>query len=194
MAQLRAYADEANVKLTAKRQRLLQGSLAERDSTAEPVVRSISKPGKAEPDPFHGLFATTIDGKTQVVEYEPDSELRDTEQIPLQEPGGIEAFIRREVLRTRPTPGSTRARPRSATRSASTAISTSRSHCGRWRPSGRISWPWRRRPRDCWRGSWGPAPDSSCSRPACISRGSVALFKAGFIMSRTPAAYARLDY
>jgi type I restriction enzyme M protein len=32
-----------------------------------------------------------------VVEYEPDSELRDTEQIPLQEPGGIEVFIRREV-------------------------------------------------------------------------------------------------
>jgi type I restriction enzyme M protein len=33
-----------------------------------------------------------------VVEYEPDSELRDTEQVPLLEPGGIEAFIRREVL------------------------------------------------------------------------------------------------
>jgi len=33
-----------------------------------------------------------------VVEYEPDSELRDTEQIPLQEEGGIEGFLRREVL------------------------------------------------------------------------------------------------
>jgi type I restriction enzyme M protein len=98
MAQLRAYADEANVKPTAKRQKLLQGSLAERDSTAEPVIRAISKPGKAEPDPLRGLFPVTIDGKGQVVEYEPDSELRDTEQIPLQEPGGIEAFIRREVL------------------------------------------------------------------------------------------------
>jgi type I restriction enzyme M protein len=29
------------------------------------------------------------------VEYEPDSELRDFEQIPLLEEGGIEAFIRR---------------------------------------------------------------------------------------------------
>ncbi|HEY7243948.1 MAG TPA: hypothetical protein VH678_08710 [Xanthobacteraceae bacterium] len=36
--------------------------------------------------------------KAQVVVYEPDSELRDTEQIALQEPGGIEASIRREVL------------------------------------------------------------------------------------------------
>ena len=33
-----------------------------------------------------------------VVEYEPDNELRDTEQIPLTEDGGIEGFLRREVL------------------------------------------------------------------------------------------------
>ena len=33
-----------------------------------------------------------------VVEYEPDPELRDTEQVPLLEDGGIEAFFRREVL------------------------------------------------------------------------------------------------
>ena len=39
-----------------------------------------------------------MDGKQCVVEYEPDSDLRDTEQVPLLEPGGIEAFIRREVL------------------------------------------------------------------------------------------------
>ena len=33
-----------------------------------------------------------------MVEYEPDTDLRDTEQIPLTEDGGIEAFLRREVL------------------------------------------------------------------------------------------------
>ena len=33
-----------------------------------------------------------------MVEYEPDTDLRDTEQIPLQEEGGIDAFLRREVL------------------------------------------------------------------------------------------------
>ena len=33
-----------------------------------------------------------------MVEYEPDPDLRDTEQVPLLEPGSIEAFIRREVL------------------------------------------------------------------------------------------------
>ena len=50
------------------------------------------------PDPLRGLFETAINGKTAVVEYEPDTDLRDTEQIPLQEEGGIEAFLRREVL------------------------------------------------------------------------------------------------
>jgi type I restriction enzyme M protein len=33
-----------------------------------------------------------------VVEYEPDPDLRDTEQVPLLEEGGIEAFLHREVL------------------------------------------------------------------------------------------------
>ena len=37
-------------------------------------------------------------GRPAAVEYEPDTDLRDTEQIPLTEDGGIEAFLRREVL------------------------------------------------------------------------------------------------
>ena len=47
---------------------------------------------------MRGLFAATVKGKPVVVAYEPDTELRDTEQIPLLEEGGIEAFLRREVL------------------------------------------------------------------------------------------------
>jgi type I restriction enzyme M protein len=63
-----------------------------------PVIRRIHKPGKVEADPLRGLFPRTIDGKRCVVEYEPDSDLRDTETVPFKEPGGTEAFIRREVL------------------------------------------------------------------------------------------------
>ena len=63
-----------------------------------PVIRRIHKAGKAEADPLHGRFPAMIGNKACVVEYEPDSELRDTETVPLTEPGGIEAFIRREVL------------------------------------------------------------------------------------------------
>ena len=47
---------------------------------------------------MRGLYEAAVDGKRCVLEYEPDTELRDTEQIPLLEEGGIEAFIRREVL------------------------------------------------------------------------------------------------
>ena len=68
-----------------------------RSETAPPVIKKIHKKG-SKPDPLRGLFATTINGKPAVVEYEPDLDLRDTEQIPLQEDGGIEAFLRREVL------------------------------------------------------------------------------------------------
>ena len=61
------------------------------------LLKKIHKKG-AEPDPLHGLFEATVKGKPAVVEYEPDTDLRDTEQIPLLEEGGIEAFLRREVL------------------------------------------------------------------------------------------------
>lgn len=74
---------------------LKDGRIAE---DGAPVIRRIHKPGKVEADPLRGLFPLTIDGKRCVVEYEPDSDLRDTETVPLKEPGGIEAFIRREVL------------------------------------------------------------------------------------------------
>src|SRR5206468_4738005 len=40
----------------------------------------------------------TIGGKRCAVEYEPDPDLRDTEQVPLLEEGGVETFLRREVL------------------------------------------------------------------------------------------------
>ncbi len=71
---------------------------AERDGSAPLVIKKIHKPGRAEADPLHGLFPATIDGKPCVVEYEPDGDLRDTEQVPLLEDGGIEAFLTREVL------------------------------------------------------------------------------------------------
>jgi type I restriction enzyme M protein len=64
---------------------------------APPVIKKIHKKGTAA-DPLRGLFETTIGGKSAVVEYEPDPDLRDTEQVSLLEDGGIEAFLRREVL------------------------------------------------------------------------------------------------
>ena len=68
-----------------------------RSEDAPPVLRKIHKRG-IKADPLRGLFATNVNGRPAVVVYEPDTGLRDTEQIPLQEDGGIEAFLRREVL------------------------------------------------------------------------------------------------
>lgn len=67
------------------------------DESALAVIKKVHKPGTAA-DPLHGLFGVTINGVARVVEYEPDSDLRDTEQVPLLEVGGIEAFIARELL------------------------------------------------------------------------------------------------
>ena len=67
------------------------------DETGPPVIRKIHKRG-TEPDALHGLFEATVQGRTCVVEYEPDADLRDSEQVALTEPGGVDAFIAREVL------------------------------------------------------------------------------------------------
>ncbi len=75
-------------------------ALRETGSRADDAPRVISKVHKkgTTPDPLRGLFETSIAGKSVVVEYEPDPDLRDTEQVPLLEEGGIDAFLRREVL------------------------------------------------------------------------------------------------
>ncbi len=68
-----------------------------RRETAPPVIARIHGRGAAA-DPLRGRFAAEIGGRPAVVEYEPDSGLRDTERVPLREEGGIEAFMEREVL------------------------------------------------------------------------------------------------
>jgi type I restriction enzyme M protein len=73
-----------------------------RDDSAPAIIKKVL-PASAQADPLRGLFEILINGKTRVVQYEPDIELRDSEQIPLNEPAGewsdgIEAFFRREVL------------------------------------------------------------------------------------------------
>lgn len=91
-------AKKDGVKLAAKALKLIQATLASKDENAEPVIKKVHKAEKKQANALEGLFPVKIDGKDCVVEYEPDSDLRDTEQVPLLEEGGIEAFIKREVL------------------------------------------------------------------------------------------------
>jgi type I restriction enzyme M protein len=84
------------VKLPAPAKKAIYASTSWRSEDSPPVIRKIHR--AATPDPLRGLFEATIEGKSAVVEYEPDPELRDTEQVPLLEEGGIDAFLEREVL------------------------------------------------------------------------------------------------
>ena len=93
---LRVEGAEPERCYTAKEIRELKNK-GTRSESAAPVIRELHK-GSAEPDPLRGLFPDTISGKPAVVEYEPDPDLRDTEQVPLLHGGGIEAFLRHEVL------------------------------------------------------------------------------------------------
>ena len=69
----------------------------EKDENAPPIIKKVL-PADAEPNPLWGKVTMILNGKPAVVEYEPDPDLRDTEQIPLLHPGGIEAFLQEEVL------------------------------------------------------------------------------------------------
>lgn len=95
-----ATLEKAELKLSSADLKLILKAVSWRVETAPPVIAKVHKPGKAKPDPLRGLFEGRDGppGRPLVVEYEPDSDLRDTEQVPLLEEGGIEAFIRREVL------------------------------------------------------------------------------------------------
>jgi len=86
------------IKLGAADLKVLYKEVSWRDEMAPPVIAKVHKPGKQTADPLRGFFEDTVAGKAAIVDYEPDSDLRDTEQVPLLEDGGIEAFIRREVL------------------------------------------------------------------------------------------------
>lgn len=68
------------------------------DENGIPVIKKIYSKGKVKPNPLYGIYETEIQGKQVCVEFEPDTDLRDTEQVPLLEDGGIEGFFGREVL------------------------------------------------------------------------------------------------
>jgi type I restriction enzyme M protein len=89
---------KAAIRLPAADLKVILRAVSERSEDAPPVIAKVHKPGKAKADPLHGLFEPTVTGKSAIVEYEPDSDLRDTEQVQLLEDGGIEAYFKREVL------------------------------------------------------------------------------------------------
>ena len=83
-------------RLTARSKKLLRSELAEQDARSAPVIRRVcSKSTVAKP--MWGVVAVGKGPRARVVEYECDLQLRDVEQIPLQETDGIEGFWHREI-------------------------------------------------------------------------------------------------
>lgn len=87
-------------KLSAAEKKAIYKAVSWRDESAPPVIAKRTKlKASASFEPgFDGRYLITEGKDRYVVEYEPDTDLRDTEQVPLKEPGGIEAFFAREVL------------------------------------------------------------------------------------------------
>ena len=87
-------------KPSAAEKKAIYKAVSWRDDSAPPVVAKRSKIGKNEyfEPGYDGAYLEVVGKDRYMVEYEPDADLRDTEQVPLKEPGGIEAFFVREVL------------------------------------------------------------------------------------------------
>ena len=85
----RVYKDAEIKKLKAEN---------EKDENAGPAIQKVLPATGTKPNSLEGRFPITLKGKSAVVAFEPDTDLRDTEQVPLLHPGGIEAFLREEVL------------------------------------------------------------------------------------------------
>jgi len=98
LIEVKEYADVKGLKLNSKRQKMIQQELTVIDENAAPVIKKIHKKGIVELKPLYGLFEIELNSKKQLAEYEPDINLRDTEQVPLMEEKGIEGFFKREVL------------------------------------------------------------------------------------------------
>jgi type I restriction enzyme M protein len=83
---------KSKLKLSASEIKVFYKAVSWRDESAPEVVAKVHKAGKTKEDPMYGFYQ----GKGVIVEYEPDPDLRDTEQVPLQE--DVETFMKREVL------------------------------------------------------------------------------------------------
>ncbi len=98
ISELNNISKNMSIKLPAKSIKFLKDNLIVIDDEAEPVIKKIYKSGTVKSNPLNGLFEKNINGKSVIIEYESDSNLRDSEQVPLLEDGGISTFFEREVI------------------------------------------------------------------------------------------------
>tara|TARA_B110000196_G_scaffold70119_1_gene59926 strand:- start:5778 stop:8168 length:2391 start_codon:yes stop_codon:yes gene_type:complete len=98
-AAIKAACKTQNLKLESKELKAITTAVSWKNPEAEKVIKKIHKTGSA--NPFYGLFEVELDGKKQVVEYKPDGDLRDNENVnldPTQTVNALnEAYFTKEV-------------------------------------------------------------------------------------------------
>lgn len=92
ITKLERLAKSNDEKFLARHKKAIRYHLTIVDENAKKVIKTSKK--KGEEDPIYGVFK---EGNLYI-EYEQDTDLRDTERIPLNHKGGIEEFFRQEVL------------------------------------------------------------------------------------------------
>ncbi|RVU29320.1 type I restriction-modification system subunit M [Neptunomonas marina] len=97
-AALKQALKTAGIKLDAKEKKQLLDAVSWKNPEAEPVIKKVLKEAAQEK---YGAFATELNGQPAVVEYQPDGDLRDNENVPLDpaQPASnvIESYFEREV-------------------------------------------------------------------------------------------------
>lgn len=87
-----------NIKLDAKEKKAITDAVSWKNPAAEKVIKKIHK---AKANPLYGLFEVERDGKKQTVEYKPDGDLRDNENVSLDPTQTVnalnEAYFIKEV-------------------------------------------------------------------------------------------------
>jgi type I restriction enzyme M protein len=87
-----------DIKLDAKDKKAITDAVSWKNPAAEKVIKKIHK---AKANPLYGLFEVERDGKKQTVEYKPDGDLRDNENVSLDPTQTVnalnEAYFIKEV-------------------------------------------------------------------------------------------------
>jgi type I restriction enzyme M protein len=96
---LKAACKALGIKLDTKDKKAITTAVSWKNPAAEKVIKKVHKQGSA--NPLYGLFEVILNGKQQVVEYKPDGDLRDNENVALDPSQRVnelnEAYFVKEV-------------------------------------------------------------------------------------------------
>jgi type I restriction enzyme M protein len=95
---LKDACQQLGIKLETKEKKQITDAVSWKNPAAEKVIKKVHK---AKANPFYGLFEVELEGKKQIVEYKPDGDFRDNENVALDPSQSVndlnEAYFIKEV-------------------------------------------------------------------------------------------------